>query len=148
MFPQQRLYWVSQFFGWFSYTFIMWVLNELEGKELDLYFVSSLTITFILGILISHTYREVILQLGWLQFKIVDLIPRVILTSILCGISYYFLSFSFNATYVHPFSSLSSILCYIFCILVLFSCTFRSFYIVLLQFTSFTFFLIILPQFP
>jgi sensor histidine kinase YesM len=91
MFPQQRLYWVSQFFGWFSYTFIMWVLNELEGKELDLYFVSSLTITFILGILISHTYREVILQLGWLQFKIVDLIPRVILTSILCGISYYFL---------------------------------------------------------
>ncbi len=86
-----KLYWVCQFLGWFSYTFIMWVLNELEGKELGFYFVSSLVITFTLGILISHTYREVILQLDWLRLKIVDLIPRVILTSILCGVAYYFL---------------------------------------------------------
>jgi len=91
MVSQIRLYWVSQFLGWFSYTFIMWVLNELEGRELDFYFVSSLLITFTLGILISHTYREVILQLDWLRLKIVDLIPRVILTSILCGVAYYFL---------------------------------------------------------
>lgn len=91
MVPHLRLYWICQFLGWFSYTFIMWVLNELEGRELDFYFVSSLFITFTLGILISHTYREVILQLDWLRLKIVDLIPRVILTSILCGVAYYLL---------------------------------------------------------
>tara|TARA_B110000046_G_scaffold173759_1_gene196693 strand:- start:40501 stop:41526 length:1026 start_codon:yes stop_codon:yes gene_type:complete len=69
----------------------MWLLNELGGMELDFYFTSNLIITFIFGILISHTYREVMLQLNWLSLKIVDLIPRVILTSILCGVVYYFL---------------------------------------------------------
>lgn len=91
MMSKLRLYWVCQFLGWFTYTFIMWLLNELSGMELDFYFTSNLTITFIFGIVISHTYREVILQLNWLSLKIVDLIPRVILTSILCGVAYYFL---------------------------------------------------------
>ena len=89
MMPKLRLYWTCQLLGWFSYTFIMWVLNELKGKELDVYLVSFLSISFSLGLLISHTYRELVLQLDWLNLKIVDLIPRVILTSILCGLAFF-----------------------------------------------------------
>lgn len=92
MMSKLRLYWVCQFVGWFSYVFIVWVLYELKGLESNFYFYSGLTITFILGILISHTYRELILQLGWLRLKIIDLIPRVLLTSILCAVAYFFLS--------------------------------------------------------
>lgn len=87
----ERLYWTCQGLGWFAYMSIMWVLNQLDGREVDIYFVSSLLITNVLGILISHTYRELIIQLNWLNLRIADLIPRVLLTSILCGVAYFFL---------------------------------------------------------
>lgn len=89
MMPKLRLYWTCQLLGWFSYTFIIWVLNELKGKELDIYLLFFLAISFSLGLLISHTYRELVLQLDWLNLKIIDLIPRVILTSILCGVAFF-----------------------------------------------------------
>ena len=91
MMSKERLYWVCQLLGWFTYILLMWILNRLDGLEMSFYFFINLFTTFTLGILVSHTYRELIIQLDWLKLKIVDLIPRVILTSILCGVAYYFL---------------------------------------------------------
>jgi LytS/YehU family sensor histidine kinase len=68
----------------------MWVLNRLEGKTMSLYFFFNLLTTFILGILISHGYREVIIKLKWLELKIVALIPRVIISSVVCGAIFFF----------------------------------------------------------
>ena len=87
----QKLYWTCQGLGWTAYMSIMWVVNQLEGREVNFYFIASLVISTALGVLISHTYRELIIQLHWLSLRIADLIPRVILTSILCGIAYVFL---------------------------------------------------------
>ena len=91
MMSKLRLYWVCQGIGWLTYVIIMWVLNQLGGSAVDFYLVTHSVMSFVLGILVSHTYRELILQLNWLKFKIVDLIPRVVLTSILCGMSFFFL---------------------------------------------------------
>lgn len=91
MMSKERLYWVCQLLGWFTYILLMWILNRLDGKEMSIYFFINLFTTFALGILVSHTYRELIIQLDWLRLRIVDLIPRVVLTSILCGVAYYFL---------------------------------------------------------
>lgn len=87
--PKERLYWVSQFSGWFIYVLLMWVLNRLDGKIMSFYFFSNLVITFILGIAISHAYREIIIKLDWLRVKIIALIPRMVFASIICGIIFW-----------------------------------------------------------
>ena len=89
--PKERLYWTSQFIGWFIYILLMWVLNRLDGKLLNLYFYGNLATTFVLGILISHGYRAIIIKLNWLRLKIIALIPRVILASAVCGLVYFFI---------------------------------------------------------
>lgn len=87
---KERLYWTSQFIGWFIYVLLMWILNRLDGKELNIYFYGNLVTTFVLGVLISHGYREVIIKLNWLRLKIIALIPRVIVASAICGLIYFF----------------------------------------------------------
>lgn len=86
---KEKLYLVCQLTGWFTYILLMLILNRLDGREFDFNFFLNLFTTFSLGIIVSHTYREVILKLGWLEMKIFDLIPRVVLTSLLCGLAFY-----------------------------------------------------------
>ncbi len=86
-----RLYWVSLISGWLAYIILMYVLNSLEGKVLDLYFILNLLTTFSLGVLISHGYRYLILRRNWLRLKIIQLIPRVFGASVLCGSVYFVL---------------------------------------------------------
>lgn len=89
--PHEKLYWISQLTGWSIYVLLMWILNRLDGQSMNWYFFLNLLTTFLLGIIISHGYRMLIIQLNWLKFKIVQLIPRVLLTSILCGGVLFFL---------------------------------------------------------
>ncbi|MEQ8623400.1 MAG: histidine kinase [Vicingaceae bacterium] len=88
---KERLYWTSQFIGWFIYVLLMWILNRLDGKLMNFYFYGNLVTTFVLGVLISHGYRELIIKLNWLRLKIILLIPRVILASAVCGLIYFFI---------------------------------------------------------
>jgi len=98
-----KLYWVSLISGWLAYIILMYVLNSLDGKELDLYFALNLFTTFSLGIIISHAYRYLILWRHWLRLKIIQLIPRVLGASLLCGLVYFFthsfISELINGTY-------------------------------------------------
>lgn len=91
-----RLYWISHISGWLSYIILMYVLNRLDGKQLDLYFSLNLLTTFTLGLIISHAYRYLILKRNWLRLKIIQLIPRVLGASLLCGLIYYFLHTSIS----------------------------------------------------
>lgn len=87
---KERLYWISQVSGWLFYILIILVYNKLQGKSIDLYFSLNLITIFALGISISHTYRLIIIKLDWLRFKIISLIPRVIISSIICGGVFFF----------------------------------------------------------
>lgn len=75
---RRRLYWTSQFVGWSIYVALLIVLNKLEEFPISVKFILNLITTFILGILSTHLYRELILRLDWLKIKIVALIPRLI----------------------------------------------------------------------
>jgi len=86
-----KLYWLSLISGWLAYIILMYVLNSLEGKVLDIYFILNLLTTFSLGVFISHAYRYLILRRNWLRLKIVQLIPRVLGASMLCGSVYFLL---------------------------------------------------------
>lgn len=86
---RMKLYWLSQVVGWSLYVFLLIVLNQLEGFPISIKFVLNLITTFILGVLFTHLYREVILRLDWLRLKIIELIPRLIGAS-----------FGFSAIYI------------------------------------------------
>jgi len=92
--PREKLYWTSQFSGWLIYVLLMWILNRLDGQGMNWYFFLNLLTTFLLGIVISHGYRLLIINFNWLRYKIIQLIPRVIITSVLCG-AVLFISHSF-----------------------------------------------------
>jgi sensor histidine kinase YesM len=79
---------------------LMYVLNRLDGKELDLFFALNLLTTFSLGIVISHAYRYLILWRNWLRLRIIQLIPRVLGASLICGLLYFF-SHSFISELIH-----------------------------------------------
>lgn len=73
-----RLYWLSQVVGWSLYVALLIVLNQLEGFPISIKFTLNLITTFILGIVSTHLYRELILRLNWLRLKIIELIPRLV----------------------------------------------------------------------
>lgn len=85
IFKQQNIYWVSQVYGWLIYVVLMGLLNQLNGAEFDQLLLFNLLITFILGISISHAYRELIIKKNWLRFPLVRLIPLVLITSVCLG---------------------------------------------------------------
>lgn len=85
MSTKRKLYWFSQLSGWFSYVVLMAILNKLDGANFSFTVFLNLFTTFVLGVVSSHLYRELILKLNWLKLKIVQLIPRVFGASILFG---------------------------------------------------------------
>lgn len=86
--PRKQLYWISQIVGWSLYILLLVVLNKIEGFQITFNLGLNLVTAFVLGIVLSHFYRELILKLDWLRFKIVELIPRILGTSLLLSINY------------------------------------------------------------
>lgn len=89
IFKQQNIYWVSQIYGWLIYVVLMGLLNQLNGAELNQLLLFNLLVTFVLGISISHTYRELILKKDWLRLPLVRLIPLVLITSVCLGTLFF-----------------------------------------------------------
>ncbi|MFN4234086.1 MAG: sensor histidine kinase [Bacteroidia bacterium] len=83
------VYWICQIFGWFSFAFINAVFigfsNDAGFKE-----YLSLVLLFVLGIFLSHLYRNLIIRFKWLSVKTIALIPRFLFSAILLGFFTYF----------------------------------------------------------
>ncbi len=67
----------------------MGLLNQLNGAELDQLLLFNLLVTFVLGISISHAYRELIIKKDWLRLPLVRLIPLVLITSVCLGTLFF-----------------------------------------------------------
>jgi len=79
---KRALYWICQIGGWLFFVLaqsIFFQLNNLLTTNL----IISLSILFSLGVFISHLYRNIIIKLGWLKLNALQLIPRVILSTII-----------------------------------------------------------------
>lgn len=82
---KKTLYWFCQIGGW---LFLV-LAQSLYLKLSNAFNIETATSQFLLlffGIVLSHLYRNFIVRFGWLKVKIVLLIPRVILASILLAI--------------------------------------------------------------
>ncbi len=88
-FKQQNIYWISQIYGWLIYVVLMGLLNQLNGAAFNRLLLFNLSVTFFLGISISHTYRELIIKKDWLRLPLYQLIPLVLITSICLGTFFF-----------------------------------------------------------
>lgn len=93
-------YWIFQFFGWFAFVFINAVFIGISNK-VNIAEYLSLGLLFVLGIILSHLYRYIIIRYKWLSVKTVALIPRFLLAAILLGFITYAISNVFNALVTH-----------------------------------------------
>tara|TARA_B110000285_G_C15107261_1_gene608778 strand:+ start:510 stop:1568 length:1059 start_codon:yes stop_codon:yes gene_type:complete len=77
-FNQHRVYWSLQLGGWFFYILTAFIFSQFRGYPVNISLVLPLALAYVLGVSISHTYREIILKLDWLRFNIIGLIPRIL----------------------------------------------------------------------
>jgi two-component system, LytTR family, sensor kinase len=80
-----KLYWLSQVGGWGLFVlgnlFIAYIREDLTPGD----FVASLFI-LIVGIAVTHAYRNLIHQWNWKRLNILALLPRILLASVLISL--------------------------------------------------------------
>ena len=100
-FPIHRNYWKSQAIGWtiifiFHLVILFSVADEMRISYIFLYIVFALS-----GLIMSHIYRELMLQWGWLEYPMHKILPRVISANIIVSFlwvdSYFICSYLLDA---------------------------------------------------
>ncbi|MGZ4048227.1 MAG: sensor histidine kinase [Bacteroidia bacterium] len=81
---KKKLYWICQIGGWLFFGLFQSLIFKL-GNAFTVNVAISQFILFVLGVIISHVYRNLIIKFGWLKIKLLLLIPRVILATIILG---------------------------------------------------------------
>ena len=79
---QKKLYWICQLGGWLIFVLFQCVFARLNGT-FNFSFAVSQFILFVFGVLISHIYRSLIIQFGWLRLNTLLVVPLVIFASLL-----------------------------------------------------------------
>jgi len=88
---RRKLYWLIQLIAWLGYGgVLLFFLFTIDNLTRDT-FIGILLIVFI-GIGLSHFYRFIILRLKWKTLRPLLLIPRVLIASLLFGITLYLLN--------------------------------------------------------
>jgi hypothetical protein len=82
---KKRLYWICQIGGWSLLVFAQSLFFKLSN-EFTVNVAISQFLLFLFGITFSHLYRNLIIKFGWLKIKLLHLIPRVIIATILLAI--------------------------------------------------------------
>ncbi len=92
MLSKNKLYWIFQIGGWSTYAAIVGIFNVLaNGSTFTLELVFSLLAILLIVIIVSHTYRKIINKLNWMNLNVLQLIPRLLLGTLLSGIAVYIL---------------------------------------------------------
>jgi two-component system LytT family sensor kinase len=88
---KKKLYWFCQAGGWSFLAIMNGFFLKLSGNQ---NVTASMLILLLLGILFSHVYRNLIIRSGWLRLKVLALIPRVILATLLLSLLLYYVKFA------------------------------------------------------
>jgi LytS/YehU family sensor histidine kinase len=78
---KETLYWICQFGGWFIFT-ILEVISYLNLDGFRPGLVLNGFVNFTLGIILTHTYRMILIRTGWLNLPLYKMIPRGIIALI------------------------------------------------------------------
>jgi sensor histidine kinase YesM len=81
MSEEKAIYWLTQVCGWFGYILLILFQNLLAG-QVDVGIVKVLITNFVLGIVLSHSMRAIILRYHILAMPLILALPRIALLSI------------------------------------------------------------------
>jgi two-component system LytT family sensor kinase len=76
------VYWIAQFIGWMAYGVLLLfaiIASKLDAVDTHL-FINIVGLVFF-GISVTHLQRWVMIRLGWLNLKLVNLTPRLLIVS-------------------------------------------------------------------
>lgn len=87
MMNAKRFYWLAQFGGWTAYCGLLTLSVYTNNPEkVTSVFFFNIGVLIVAGILATHIQRMIFIKLGWLEYKLPKLLPRLILSSFLCSI--------------------------------------------------------------
>src|SRR4051812_17639171 len=91
MVNKNRLYWTLQIGGWMFYAILQIVVSVFasDGQGVSTQRVIFLTYEAFFGLLLTHTFRNLINKWGWLESGMSRLIPRIIFSVIIIGLILY-----------------------------------------------------------
>ncbi|MES2799597.1 MAG: histidine kinase [Bacteroidota bacterium] len=81
-----RVYWIAQIFGWSAYaTLVVMAAYEDNPDKMDVQtFLNALTLVVAM-IFWTHMMRLAFVRLGWLDLKPFKLLPRILISSLICA---------------------------------------------------------------
>ena len=82
---KRNLYWICQIGGWLFFVLFQSLFFQLYNA-FNTNVAISMFLLLMLGILFSHFYRTIIIKFRWLNKKIIQLIPRIIIATIILGV--------------------------------------------------------------
>ncbi len=81
------VYWIAQLIGWMAYgSLLLFAIISREPEKIDGTLFINILGLISFGILITHCKRWLMLRLGWLDIKLIKLVPRLLLISIISAL--------------------------------------------------------------
>lgn len=95
MINSKKFYWLAQFGGWASYSGLLTLsVFTKDPNDLTVTYFINILILIVSGIATTHIQRLFFIRFGWLDMKLPALIPRLIVSSLLCSIVIAFIDIS------------------------------------------------------
>ncbi|MCR9249692.1 MAG: histidine kinase [bacterium] len=91
---KNRLYWLCQIVGWSSWS-IFEIFLYSAAQQFDLYQIIGELFQIFFNIVVTHLFREIIVRGGWLNFRWVKLVPRIVLGVLILSVANYFFLLGF-----------------------------------------------------
>lgn len=82
---KDKLYWFCQLGGWFVFTMLEFI-NYLTIDGFRPGLLLNVLVNFVLGIILTHSYRLILIRFKWLELPLYKLIPRGILAVIIMSL--------------------------------------------------------------
>ena len=85
----RSIYWVAQFAGWIAYATLLFIAIVNRENEVNFETIVSVSLWVVFGVGVTHAQRFVFLRLGWLDLRLPNLIPRVLISSTVSAVVIY-----------------------------------------------------------
>lgn len=93
---KNSLYWICQIGGWLFFVLLNSLFLKLNNAFNSNVAISYVTM-FFLGVSISHIYKIIIVKLKWIKLKILPLLPRVVIATLLLAATIEYLQFGIES---------------------------------------------------
>lgn len=85
----RSIYWIAQFSGWMAYASLLFIAIVNREKEIQLATIVSVSLWVFFGVGVTHAQRFFFIRMGWLDMRLPNLVPRVIVSSTISAIVIY-----------------------------------------------------------